>query len=172
MPYATNMAATLAEMAPRELKDSFRQQWANLSSSGRSPRKSQAVSILFDEDEGIGLNLQIQAATSEALPGGPGKRGGFIHFRTYSRLDIAGCPERGRRARAFPWSSSTTLMLTAISGRLSRTSRGRSCAAPLRGSLKFQTTIESLPSLRRVTIAFELAFAMRISPSLCSREKS
>ncbi len=30
MPYATNMAATLAEMAPRELKDSFRQQWANL----------------------------------------------------------------------------------------------------------------------------------------------
>ena len=30
MPYASHVAATLAEMAPRDLKDSFRQQWANL----------------------------------------------------------------------------------------------------------------------------------------------
>ena len=43
MPYASQVAATLAVMAPRDLKDSFLQQWENLKQlwKPREPRRSQ-----------------------------------------------------------------------------------------------------------------------------------
>ncbi len=42
----------------------------------------------------------------------------------------------------------------------------------LSGSTRFQTATTSVPSLRFVTMTFELEFGIRCSPSLCSRAKS
>ena len=45
LPYASHVAATLAEMAPRELKDSFVQQWENLKKLWSALRHGEAQAV-------------------------------------------------------------------------------------------------------------------------------